>query len=57
VHAHKLSRALPQGRGVLELDGAGHMGPLERADEVTRALSELGVVGTEAAAVPEPVRP
>jgi pimeloyl-ACP methyl ester carboxylesterase len=56
VHAHKLADALPQGLGVLELEGSGHMGPLERADDVTRALRELRVSGTEPAAVAEAVR-
>ena len=39
-HAHRLAEALPQSRGVLELD-CGHMGPLERPAEVNRALRQL----------------
>ncbi len=41
AHAHRLEEALPQSRGVLELEGSGHMGPLERPDEVNRALRQL----------------
>jgi pimeloyl-ACP methyl ester carboxylesterase len=41
VHSHALAERLPDCLGVLELDGSGHMGPLERADEVTRALRGL----------------
>ena len=41
VHAHALAESLPDPLGVLELEGCGHMGPLERADEVTRALAGL----------------
>lgn len=41
AHAHKLAAALPQSRGVLELEGSGHMSPLERPDEVTAALRQL----------------
>ena len=53
VHAHRLAESLPHPRGVVELDGCGHMGPLERPGEVTRALRELGVSRAEAAAVAE----
>jgi len=41
AHAHKLAEALPQSRGVLELEGSGHMGPLERPVEVSAALRQL----------------
>lgn len=41
AHAHRLAEALPQSRGVVELRGAGHMGPLERPAEVSRALRQL----------------
>lgn len=44
AHAHRLADALPHSRGVLELEGSGHMGPLERPDEVTRALRELAAL-------------
>lgn len=40
-HAHKLAAALPDCTGVLELEGSGHMGPLERPAEITSALREL----------------
>ena len=40
VHARKFAAALPDCRRLLELEG-GHMGPLERADEVTHVLREL----------------
>ena len=41
AHSHRLAEALPDSRGVLELEGSGHMGPLERPAEVNRALREL----------------
>ncbi|MEJ7892855.1 MAG: alpha/beta hydrolase [Solirubrobacteraceae bacterium] len=41
AHAHKLAEALPQSRGVLELEGSGHMSPLERPVEVNAALRQL----------------
>jgi pimeloyl-ACP methyl ester carboxylesterase len=40
-HAQRLAEALPQCVGNLELRDCGHMGPLERADEVTAALRSL----------------
>jgi pimeloyl-ACP methyl ester carboxylesterase len=41
AHAHRLADALPDSRGVLELEGSGHMGPLERPYEVNAALRAL----------------
>lgn len=41
AHAHRLAEALPYSRGVLELEGSGHMGPLERPAEISQALREL----------------
>jgi pimeloyl-ACP methyl ester carboxylesterase len=41
-HAHRLAEALPNCVAEVTLRDAGHMGPLERPDEVTRALLELG---------------
>lgn len=40
AHAHRLAEALPDSRGVLELE-TGHMGPLEQPDAVSRALRQL----------------
>jgi pimeloyl-ACP methyl ester carboxylesterase len=40
AHAHRLAEALPDSRGVLELE-TGHMGPLERPAEVSAALRQL----------------
>ncbi len=40
-HAHQLAEALPECVGLLELEDAGHMGPLERPAEVSAALREL----------------
>jgi pimeloyl-ACP methyl ester carboxylesterase len=40
-HAHKVAEALPQLRGLKILEGCGHMGPLERPEEINRALREL----------------
>ncbi|MEA2293911.1 MAG: hypothetical protein QOE86_1550 [Solirubrobacteraceae bacterium] len=51
VHAHALAESLPDPLGVLELDGSGHMSPLERADEITRALVRLPGPIPSAAAV------
>lgn len=42
AHALKLADALPDCRGAIELPESGHMGPLERPDQVTAALLELG---------------
>ena len=49
VHAERLAGALPDLVDMLELEGCGHMGPLERADEVTAAL--LRMAGAEPAPV------
>ncbi len=42
AHALKLADALPDCEAAVELPESGHMGPLERPDEVTAALLELG---------------
>jgi pimeloyl-ACP methyl ester carboxylesterase len=41
VHAHRLAEALPEVSGLLEIEGAGHMAPVDRSGEVTSALREL----------------
>jgi pimeloyl-ACP methyl ester carboxylesterase len=41
VHARRLAEALPDCRRLLEHEGSGHMGPLERAGEVSAVLREL----------------
>ena len=41
VHARELAATLPHCAGMLELEGTGHMAPLERDTEVTGALREL----------------
>jgi pimeloyl-ACP methyl ester carboxylesterase len=51
VHAHRMADVLPDCVGVLELDGAGHMGPVERAPEVNAALRELSAAHLVSAAV------
>lgn len=42
AHALRLAEALPDCEGAVELPESGHMGPLERPDEVTKALLQLG---------------
>jgi pimeloyl-ACP methyl ester carboxylesterase len=41
VHARELEDALPEPSGLIELEGAGHMCPIERAPDVTAALRDL----------------
>jgi pimeloyl-ACP methyl ester carboxylesterase len=41
AHARRIAEALPRPAGLLELQRTGHMGPLERPDEVCEALGEL----------------
>lgn len=41
AHASRIAAALPQPAGLLELAATGHMGPLERPEEIARALAEL----------------
>ncbi len=41
AHSYRLAEALPQSLGVLELEGSGHMGPLERPAEINAALRGL----------------
>lgn len=42
AHALRLADALPDCEAAVELPEAGHMGPLERPDEVTAALRAIG---------------
>ncbi len=42
AHALRLAEALPDCEAAVELPESGHMGPLERPDEVTAALLQLG---------------
>ncbi|AZK94526.1 alpha/beta fold hydrolase [Streptomyces tsukubensis] len=41
VHSHRLAANLPDCRGLVVLDGAGHMTPVERPDDVTAQLRSL----------------
>ena len=41
VHAHGLAARLPHSLGVTELDGLGHMTPIEDPDAVVRAVRDL----------------
>lgn len=41
AHSHRLAEALPECQGVLELEGSGHMSPLEKHAEVSAALRDL----------------
>ncbi|MEW1550833.1 alpha/beta fold hydrolase [Streptomyces tsukubensis] len=41
VHSHRLAANLPDCRGLVVLDGAGHMTPVERPDAVTAQLRPL----------------
>ncbi len=43
AHAQRLAEALPDCAGTVELRDCGHMGPLERPDEVTGALRKLAL--------------
>jgi pimeloyl-ACP methyl ester carboxylesterase len=49
IHAERMADVLPECVGVLELEGAGHMGPIERAAEVNAALRELSAAHLSAA--------
>jgi pimeloyl-ACP methyl ester carboxylesterase len=49
-HAHGLADTLPDCVGLLELEG-GHMGPIERAEQVTDALRDLAARHLGAASV------
>jgi pimeloyl-ACP methyl ester carboxylesterase len=51
AHARRIAEALPQLAGLLELPDTGHMSPLERPDEIARAVAEL-VSETQAAGAP-----
>ncbi|HET9102149.1 MAG TPA: alpha/beta hydrolase [Solirubrobacteraceae bacterium] len=41
AQAHRIAERLPQPAGVIELKATGHMGPLERPDEIAAALVSL----------------
>jgi pimeloyl-ACP methyl ester carboxylesterase len=41
AHAQKIAQMLPELAGLVVLPGTGHMAPLERATEVSRAIAEL----------------
>lgn len=41
VHARRIAAALPDGRGLLELPGVGHMSPVERPDEVAAEIRRM----------------
>jgi pimeloyl-ACP methyl ester carboxylesterase len=51
-HSRRIAEALPSPAGLLELDGTGHMSPLERPAEVADAIADLvgQVVAAPAAA-------
>jgi pimeloyl-ACP methyl ester carboxylesterase len=51
VHARDLAGSLPDCTGMVELEGTGHMGPVERAAEVNDALRDLA--GRHAAVTPD----
>jgi pimeloyl-ACP methyl ester carboxylesterase len=40
-HSERIAEALPQLDRLIVIEGMGHMGPLERPDEIVRALTEL----------------
>lgn len=50
-HAQRLQRTLPEPVGLVVVPGAGHMLPVEAADEVNRQVRELATELLEAAAV------
>ncbi|WP_431681673.1 alpha/beta fold hydrolase [Kitasatospora sp. KL5] len=41
VHARRMAAALPDGRGLLELPGVGHMSPMERPSEVAAEIRRI----------------
>ena len=41
AHSRRIAKALPQLAELIELPQTGHMAPLERPDDVARALAEL----------------
>ena len=49
IHAQRMAAALPSLESLVVLPTTGHMGPLERPDEVTEALVELAAVALPAA--------
>jgi pimeloyl-ACP methyl ester carboxylesterase len=48
-HARRLHRALPQPAGLVVLEGAGHMLPVERADAVNTRLREFAGIHRDVA--------
>jgi pimeloyl-ACP methyl ester carboxylesterase len=49
IHAQRMAAALPSLESLVVLPATGHMGPLERPDEVTDALVELAAAALPAA--------
>ncbi len=47
-HAHRIAEALPNLAQLIVLPETGHMGPVERPDEIAAALSELAEVAASA---------
>ena len=54
VHAERLAEALPNVHDLVELEGIGHMGPVEAAVPVTRALRGLASAAWTTASSPSP---
>lgn len=50
-HARRMAELVPELHSLKVLDGVGHMGPLERPDEITSTLLELARVGASAGAL------
>jgi pimeloyl-ACP methyl ester carboxylesterase len=57
VHAQRMAAALPALESLVVLPATGHMGPLERPDEVSGALASLAASVTAAAATEESRQP
>ena len=53
-HAERIAEMLPNLWALIELPETGHMGPLERPDDVNEALRDLARAGTANASRPEP---
>jgi pimeloyl-ACP methyl ester carboxylesterase len=51
THAHRIASMLPRLVGLVEMRDTGHMGPLERPQEVSEALRNLVL-----SSAPEPLR-
>ncbi|HEV7466207.1 MAG TPA: alpha/beta hydrolase [Candidatus Dormibacteraeota bacterium] len=52
-HARRLERSLPQPAGLVLVSGAGHMLPVEAADEVNRRVREFAGTRLRTAALPQ----